>query len=321
MVSRTNNRRLYQTLVTASRVATWKGDAEPSLISLYNKKAKDVKDSINNRFYSVSGKAYMDSPSRSQLYPQDANAMAILFNITTPGQKYDVSRTLKKNWRLYGPESPELPRNVSPFITSLELHAHFSLGDTIGALDLLRRTWGWYLEHPNGTQSTMIEGYRVDGTFGYRSERGYKSDASYVSHSHGWSTGPTSALTKYIAGLDILDRAGSQWSFSPQFGGLDFAEAGFMTKLGSFRTKWALNTGTGGGYNVTIETPHPTRGVVHLPSLKGTGMVITIDKEKKALQEDGTGVTFRLAGGPHNITVRPSDEPPEPSNGGSWWPW
>jgi hypothetical protein len=264
----------------------------------------------------------MDSPSRPQLFPQDANAMAILFNVTSPGQKYDISRTLKKNWRLYGPEPPELPGNVSPFITSLELHAHFSLGDTIGALDLLRRTWGWYLDHPNGTQSTMIEGFRTDGTFGYRSERGYRNDSSYVSHSHGWSTGPTSALTKYLAGLDIADRAGSRWTFSPQLGGLDFAEAGFMTKLGSFRARWALNRGPAGGYNITIETPHATIGIVHLPSLRATGMVVHVDNQRKNTQEDGTGMTFRLAGGPHNITVRPSDEAPEvSSSGGSWWPW
>ena len=49
------------------------------------------------------------------------------------------------------------------------------------------------LNAPYGTASTFWEGYKTDGTSDY-------SD-NYVSAAHGWSTGPTSALTFYVLGI------------------------------------------------------------------------------------------------------------------------
>jgi Bacterial alpha-L-rhamnosidase 6 hairpin glycosidase domain len=313
---------LYHTLITASKLSTWQRNQNRSVTSFYTNKAKSLKRSINTQLYDKIAKAYKDSTSHPDLHPQDANALAILFDATPSiSQKLDVSRSLLNNWRLYGPEPPELPGNVSPFISSLELHAHFSIGETMRALDLLRRTWGWYLTHANGTQSTMIEGFRVDGTFGYRAERGYNRDASYVSHAHGWSTGPTSALTNYIAGLDVLDRAGLRWSFKPQFGGLDFAEAGFATKLGLFRTKWSMNKSPSVGYDVTIETPNRTVGEIGLPALKGSAMMVLVNNKIMDVQEDGVGMHFELPGGTYNITVRSADPSQATGVSPSWWPW
>jgi hypothetical protein len=319
------NMLLFHTLNTAARLAMWKGDEKSALVERYTNHAQTLRESIINRLYDKEAKVYKDSIDRANLHPQDANAMAILFDVATPMQKYDISSSLTKNWRLYGPESPELPGNVSPFISSLELQAHFSIASTTRALDLLKRTWGWYLLHPNGTQSTMIEGFRADGWFGYRNERGYANDSSYISHSHGWSTGPTSALTNYVAGLDILERAGSRWKFAPQFGGLDFAEAGFMTKRGLFRSRWILNKVLGGGYNVTLEAPNSTVGEIHLPSLRGTSMLVAINNVTRDFQEDGMGVHFELPGGSYNITVRSVDMLMSPlrgssSGGSTWWP-
>ena len=56
---------------------------------------------------------------------------------------------------------------------------------------------------PDGTRSTFLEGYLADGTLGYRGAYGYLNDASYVSHAHGWSTGPTSALKGLDTGAPI----------------------------------------------------------------------------------------------------------------------
>ena len=68
-----------------------------------------------------------------------------------------------------------------------------------------------------------------------------------MSHAHGWSTGPTSALTNFVAGIDILERAGARWGFNPQFGDLSFAEAGVVTPLGTYyRSRWSPKL-TGGG--------------------------------------------------------------------------
>jgi hypothetical protein len=264
-----------------------------------------LQQSIVTHLYDPKQNAFKDSPNNYDLYPQDANALAVYFNVVPSYEALKISKFLTNNWTPLGPEPPELPGNISPFISSFELLAHFSQNETFRALDLLRRTWGWYLGHKNGTESTFIEGYRTDGTFGYRAERGYQNDPSYTSHSHGWSAGPTGALTKYIAGLNIENIAGSEWSMKPQFALLEFAEAGFITPLGVFRSKWA-KLERDSGYNITIETPVRTRGVIHLPPLINEAMTVLVNGTKPDAVEGGYGMTLEVNGGNWNITVRPA---------------
>lgn len=164
--------------------------------------------------------------------------MAILFGVVDSARAENISAKLPENWGPIGAISPELPDNISPFISSFEIQAHFTMGKADRALDLIRRSWGWYFNNPNGTQSTVIEGYLANGSFGYRGGRGYDFDTSYVSHSHGWSSGPTSALTNFILGITITSRKGKTWQLAPQLGDLTSVEGGFTTELGNFWAKW-----------------------------------------------------------------------------------
>jgi hypothetical protein len=201
------------------------------------------------------------------LYPQDANSMALAFGVAEKGtaEAAAISKALTRNWTPIGPASPELPGNISPFISSIELEGHFVAGRADRALRLIHDSWGWYLHHPNGTGSTVIEGYLVDGSWGYRNTRGYTNDPPYVSHAHGWSSGPTSALTEYLLGLRVTRPAGSEWSLQPAFGFVDNAQAGFTTGLGKFSAKWTV-----AGETATVEwdTPVGTRGWIDLGEKK-----------------------------------------------------
>ena len=48
--------------------------------------------------------------------------MAILYNLTTSAaQASSVSKGLTRNWNDLGAVAPELPDNISPFISSLEV--------------------------------------------------------------------------------------------------------------------------------------------------------------------------------------------------------
>lgn len=194
--------------------------------------------------------------------------MAVLFGIVPPNGTYatSISAGLTENWTPIGAETPELPGNISPFISSFEIQAHLEADRADRALELIRRSWGWYLDNENGTQSTVIEGYLTDASFGYRGDRGYNFDESYVSHAHGWSSGPTSALTEYIAGLRVTKPMGQEWSLKPQFGDLERAQAGFTTGLGTFEAKWEIE---GGRVMVEWDTPEGTRGWVNVPGGEG----------------------------------------------------
>ncbi|KAI8625339.1 Six-hairpin glycosidase-like protein [Xylariaceae sp. FL1651] len=292
---------LYRTLTTASYLANVRG--EDALRETYNNRAANLSSAINNHLWDPSYGAFKDNATDTRLYPQDANSMAILFNLTTPEQEQSISSRLTENWN----STPELSGEISPFISSFEIQSHFLAGQAIRALDLIRRSWGWYLAHPNGTESTVIEGYLADGSFAYRYNRGY-SDPSYTSHAHGWSSGPTSALTNYILGLEITGPAGETWALAPQLADLEFAEGGFTTSLGKFRASWSRSDVGKQGYNVTVSTPMGTKGSVLLPLVNNaTNAKVTMDGKatiwKASTVRKLRGYAVTIDGGNHTFIV------------------
>jgi hypothetical protein len=297
---------LYHTLMTGAELATWQGDTT-GLAQTYTSRAANLSAAINRYCWDSSHGAFKDNATDTQLHPQDANSMAVYFGVVPPSSPsaQSISVRLTDNWTPIGAEAPELPNNISPFISSFEIQAHLIAGQTTRALDLIRRSWGWYLHHPNGTGSTVIEGYLTNGSFAYRNSRGYSYDESYVSHSHGWSAGPTSALSNYIVGLSVTGRVGSTWTLKPQFGDLKYAQAGFVTELGRFSAGWNV-TGDGRNYSLWWKVPEGTVGNVTLPPLPSgrTGKVM-IDGKKFQNKSVGKkdGLTFEIGGGNHSIVV------------------
>ncbi|KAK5166327.1 uncharacterized protein LTR77_008588 [Saxophila tyrrhenica] len=288
---------LHRTLTTAAELAGWMGDVD--LQTTYAKRATQLKRNILHHFYDDSYGAFRDNLTSTSVYPQDANSMAIALGLLSPTSERSssVSERLTGNWTPFGAETPELPNNISPFISSFEIQAHFLAGAPDRALELIRRSWGWYLANPNGTESTLIEGYLTNGSFGYRNYQGYEWDSSYTSHAHGWSTGPTSALTEYVLGLSVTGRAGSEWRLAPQFGDLNFAEGGFTTGLGKFSAKWRVRDD---GYELEWCVPKGTKGVVLLPGLQaGSDAVVTMNGKKTEVPDH----KIRLGGGKKNRLV------------------
>lgn len=295
---------LYRTLLTGSSLATWLNDTT-GLSATWSKRADLLQKAINANCFDEGYGAFKDNATATKLHPQDANSMAILFGVVnaTSSTASTISSLLTNNWTPIGAVAPELPENISPFISSFEIQAHLTIGETDRALDLIRRSWGWYANHPNGTGSTVIEGYLVNGTFGYRSSRGYGYDASYVSHAHGWSSGPTSALTEYVVGLTVTGPAGRTWSVQPQFGDLMNAEAGFTTNLGKFIAKWVKGKD---GYQVDFETPVGTSGDVRLPVLEaGKVPKLQVNGEERQgnARLENNRVVLSLEGGKYQVVV------------------
>ncbi|THY23471.1 Six-hairpin glycosidase [Aureobasidium pullulans] len=300
---------LYHTLQTGADLASWHGDTT-GLADSYRSRAAKLSTAINQHCWDAPFGAFKDNATNTSLHPQDANSMAVYFGVvpalsSLSSRGQSISSRLLENWTPIGAETPELPNNISPFISSFEIQAHLTIGQTDRALDLIRRTWGWYLHNPNGTGSTVIEGYLTNGSFGYRNSRGYSYDDSYVSHAHGWSAGPTSALTNYIVGLSVTGRLGSTWTLKPQFGDLKHAQAGFVTSLGKFSAGWNITNG-GRSYSLWWNVPAGTTGNVTLPTLPSgkTGKVSIDGKSFKNKSVSKTiGLTFEIGGGNHSIVV------------------
>ena len=287
---------LYKTLTTGADVATWMSESD--LSAKYTSRAEALQKNVVKHLYDQSYGAFKDNNTDTSVYPQDANSMALAFGLVpnSSNTASTISKRLTKNWTPIGAETPELPDNISPFISSFEIQAHFVTGRTNRALELIRRSWGWYLSNKNGTESTLVEGYLTNGSFGYRNYDGYDWDSSYTSHSHGWSTGPTSALTNFVLGLSIVGREGKEWSLAPQFGDLKHAEGGFTTGLGKFQASWKVEDG-GKRYVLEWNVPSGTTGVVVLPALpaKRDGKVSLNGKSQGKIGAGGT-MTLNLDG-------------------------
>ncbi|KAL1937159.1 hypothetical protein VTO73DRAFT_14501 [Trametes versicolor] len=285
------NALLFQVLVTAADLASHLNAT--SLSSAWSANATALKQRFNEVFWLPSAGLYRDNDTTT-LCPQDANSMAVLFNLTaTPEQVASVSEGLTKNWNELGPVAPELPDTISPFISGLELQAHFAAGNDARAMDLLRREWGYMLYTNLSVQSTLLEGFTANGSLSYRSYRGYNYDPSYTSHAHGWSSGPTSALTYYVLGLTVTSPQGRTWSVAPHTSGLSAAEGGFTTPLGWYGVKWALKDRS---FALNIDVPEGTTGAVKLPF---AGKVLV--NGKAAQVEEGDAL--QLGGGKHAVLV------------------
>ncbi|EPQ59764.1 Six-hairpin glycosidase [Gloeophyllum trabeum ATCC 11539] len=259
------NALMYATYVAAAELAGYVNDTSSQ--AAYATNATTLKAAYNDLLWDASAGLYRDNDTTS-LYPQDGNSLAVLYNLTNnASQTQAVSDGLTQFWTDIGTLSPELNDTIIPFVGGFEVRAHFIAGNGERALDLLRKEWGYMLYTNISVQSTLLEGFTANGSLGYRAAAGYDYDDSYTSHAHGWSTGPTPALTFHVLGLQLTSPQGRTWSIAPITSGLKSAAGGFETGLGWFGVDWSIADDT---LRVEVDTPEGTSGVVTLP---GNGSV------------------------------------------------
>jgi hypothetical protein len=277
----------YKVLVEGKKLATQMGDG--TLVGKYQNLATTVKEAVNKYLWDAKQRLYRDNPT-STLHPQDGNSAAVWFGLyDVPEKAKVISKALTKNWNTFGSTTPEKSGSIATFPGSMELHAHYEAQHADLALELIRRQWGYMLNHPTSTNSTFWEGYKADGTYDYR--------GTYMSHAHGWATGPTSALTFYSLG--IQPRNGSNWSFIPQIGDLTSVEGQITISGGVVRAKWTYN---GTVFKASLEAPVGSRGTVGVPCV-GKRTISFNNHIMQASIVDDYFYLHDVLGGYHEITV------------------
>lgn len=226
--------------------------------------ADGIKTAAYQRLWDGEAGLYRDNETTT-LHPQDGNSWAVKANLTqSEDQTAQISSSLRSRWGPYGAPAPEAGATISPFIGGFELQTHYVANDADSALDLMRLQWRFMLDDPRMTNSTFIEGYSTDGSLHYAP---YTNDPR-VSHSHGWSTGPTAALTFYAGGLHLTGPAGATWRIAPQPGDLTMVDTGFSTEQGLFSSTFRRE---GGDYTeFSFTTPQGTMGDLELGPTEGT---------------------------------------------------
>jgi hypothetical protein len=251
------NALLYGTLIGASRLATAEGDS--GLSSTYANRAAALKTAVNSRLWDAGTGLYRDNPS-SGLYPQDGNSLAVWYGLTdTAAKNTSISQRLAARWNAYGAVTPEWGGGVHPFPGSMEVHAHFTANDDNTALAQIRREFGYMIDSPIGTKSTMWEGISASGGLAY--------SPSFMSLSHGWSTGPTSALTFDVLGTAPEPTLG-QYRFVPHPGDLTSVEGRITLPQGPVNASWSRDA-SAGTFTSQLTSPAGTTGRVGIPKQTG----------------------------------------------------
>ncbi len=261
------NALLYKVLTTGASLAQMEGNS--SLASSYSSQAASLKTQINARLWDASAGAYKDNPS-SSLHPQDGNSLAVWYNVvSSSAQAQSIVNTLRGNWNSLGSQTPEWSNNISPFAGSMELYARFAANDDTNAIALIKREWGYMLTANIGTGSTFWEGYTNTGAFAY--------SGSFTSLSHGWSTGPTGALTGYVLGITPTTAAGQTYQVVPHAANLTHVE-GTLTVASGKTLHVSYDHGAGGDFSMQVDSSSNSgsTGVIAVPTF-GHSRVVTIN--------------------------------------------
>ncbi|KAL2355302.1 bacterial alpha-L-rhamnosidase domain-containing protein [Cryomyces antarcticus] len=257
---------LYYTVNQGINLASVVNDT--SVISAWTACASRIKSAANSLLWNETAGLFHDNETTT-LMPQDGNSWAVVSNITAnSSQNTAISANLANRWTPFGAPAVEADNAVSPFISGFELQAHLLAGNASAALALMRLEWGFMLNDPRMTNSTFIEGYQDDGVLHYAP---YTNDPR-ISHAHGWATGPTSTLTFYIAGIQLLSAGGQTWKMAPALGDLTSVDAGFATSLGMFAAQ--TNVTASGGMRMSFEAPVGTMGAVSVPYPSCSGKML-----------------------------------------------
>lgn len=272
------NALLYRVLLTGAELARVEGDSTTQ--SSYTSAAQNLKQTINAMFWDSTAGAYANKPGAT-LYPQDGNSLALWFGIADSVQAAKVSQLLRNNWNSFGAQTPEKPNMIAPFIGSMEVNAHFAAGNDQAALDLIRLEWGYMLNSPIGTKSTIWEGYLADGTLEPQGNgiSWYPPPylGSYMSLAHGWSTGPTSTLTFLVLGISPATGGIVAYTMIPHPADLTHAEGALKLPSGTLTAAWTRDP-TAGIFTQTVAPPAGVLGNVGVPTY-GHSTVIYVDKQ------------------------------------------
>jgi hypothetical protein len=259
------NALLYRALITGAELAAVQHDGTDA--SAWTAAASKLRTAVNDTLWDAAAGQYRDNPT-SSLHPQDGNSLAVWYGIATPDRARQVSAALTRNWNRYGATTPEKNGEIGTFPGSMEVQAHFQAGDATTGLNLIRREWGYMLDSPLGTGSTFWEGYLANGQFGY--------GGPYMSAAHGWSTGPTSALTFYVLGIRPTTATGG-YDIAPETGDLASAQGSLKTPLGDITLAWQHDVATR-SFTADLDAPAAAVGHVEVPTY-GARTTVTVNGE------------------------------------------
>lgn len=224
----------------------------------YLRQAAALRTAINASLYDPATGVYDISTVKRGPLAQDANVAAVLYGVAPRDRDAQILASLKQLWIPLGSEpfSPSAGYStlVSPYISGFDVQARLSAGDTADALRLIRNEWG----------PMVTPGPQYTGAFWENFTPSGPAPNGSTSLAHGWSSGPTSALTEYVLGVRPASPGYATWTVQPQPGNLAWAQGQVPTPHGPISVSWSRDVRTG-TLTMDVRAPRGTSGTVAVP--------------------------------------------------------
>ncbi|KAI0115839.1 glycoside hydrolase family 78 protein [Nemania sp. FL0031] len=229
----------------------------------WRSRASAVAAGFQSTLWDASVSAYLDRKcvgTGCDAHAQDGNSLAILAGIgnastAASALSYLSAHTSQPYGNAFYDSAGEslgagFSTRVYAFISYFEGAARFTIGDASGAMDLIRRTWGWMAGQDPGV--THWEGIGTNGS---------KYEAADTSLAHGWSTGVTPLLSTYILGVKPTAPGFLEWSVEiVRTDDISWARGVVPTPYGPLGVSWRLVGDD--EIEVAVDSPDGTNGTV-----------------------------------------------------------
>ncbi len=315
------NATIYRALNGLAALERRVGAGEQAAVDL-ERAAGALRDAMLARLWDPAAGAFLlNSFDALRNHTQDAQVEAVLGGVISGERATRALRFLSGPLRSkYGTKNGEYDNDlfmsnyISPYISSTELLARLHVGDTAGALELMRRTWGHMVD--TDPHTTVWEKLTFAGNPAGYSPYQLGTDMlptnsvlgqGLSSLAHGWAGGPVPALSGYVLGIRPLTPGYATWLVEPQLGDLRFAQGQAPTPRGPVVSRWRRGARS---FVLTVSGPRGTRGDVVVPQL-GKRRAIAMNgrvvwRRGRAVgrvraRRDGDGVRFRVGSGRHTF--------------------
>ncbi|KAF5648045.1 alpha-L-rhamnosidase C [Fusarium sp. NRRL 52700] len=257
--------------------------------TVYETRLENLRKAIHSNLWSDTLQAYVLSNEITIGLAQDANALAILAGIP---QSHNVSATslLSTMDRELQLEAGPLAfsnatakygfaQKISPYASAYHLRAAFESDDDVIVRSLLKSLWAPMANpaHANYT-NCFWETLDPDGTPGL---------GLITSLRHGWASGPTAEVSRYVLGVQAAESGYKKWDVKPLTLGLEWAKGRVRTEQGNVEVDWKFKSGLlemtargpeNGNTEGTVYLPRPLPMPLEKSAIKLNGKVVKGDK-------------------------------------------
>jgi hypothetical protein len=225
----------YMALEAASGMAELASD--PEELKVYQARMRSIKDNYNKNFWKDS--AYI-SPENKGVIDDRGNGLAVVAGLADPGQFEAIKKVLGREF------------HASPYMEKYILESFFLMHDATAGLARMKKRYANMVE---SKLTTLWEGWGI-GSEGYGGG----------SYNHGWSGGPLTLLSQYVAGIAPDGLAYNTFRIMPQPGNLQEFHCTTPTVKGNITVDFKLDPDK--KLHMTVTIPPNTLATVGVPGVQ-----------------------------------------------------